>query len=378
MDGSSPRAADNSGPNLLILQQQMIKEVSISEFHLRLTKPFTYATLTMHELPYALVKITDESGNIGYGEAAASWDVNGETPTGVVAFNPIIQRLLADQQLNSVNDVSNCLSIVSREVAYNSALKSGIEAALLDLLGKKVGKNVLKLLGGKPKSITSQRIISMADYDAVLKGETDKKLIGATFVKVKSNANVEKAISVLKYIRQKFPQIKMTIDANQSWGDYNFALERVKKVEPYKIEWIEQPCLADDLESLKKLTKESPIPVMLDESICDYRDTVLNLEAGCGKLINIKLAKCGGIMEAVKIAAWCDEHKFGYMIGDMIHSQLGAVTNLYAGALSNPMIHDQNDPERISEDPTSGVIYDPATNSFLPPTGSGLGIEVKK
>lgn len=356
----------------------MIKEVSISEFHLRLTKPFTYATLTMHELPYALVKITDESGNIGYGEAAASWDVNGETPAGAVALNDIISRLLVGQKLISVDSVRDCLNIVSRELAYNSALKSGIEAALLDLLGKNVGKNVLELLGGKPKSIVSQRIISMADYDAVLKSEMDKKLTGATFVKVKSNANVEKAIPVLKYIRQKFPQVKLTIDANQGWGDFEAALERIEKVEPYKIEWIEQPCLADDLDSLKKLTKESPIPVMLDESICDYRDAVLNLEAGCGKMLNIKLAKCGGIMEAVKIAAWCDEHEFGYMIGDMIHSQLGAVTNLYAGALSNPMIHDQNDPERVADDPTSGVSYDPATNSFFPPTGIGLGIEIKK
>lgn len=323
-----------------------------------------------------MVQITDESGNIGYGEAAASWDVNGETPAGTVALNDIISRLLTGQKLATVDDVRNCLNIVSRELAFNFALKSGIEAALLDLLGKKLGKNALELLGGKPKEIYSQRIISMADYAAALQGELDPKLKGATFVKVKSNANVDALIPVLEYVRQKFPNLKITLDANQGWGDYKSAMAKLHQVEPYKIEWIEQPCLADDLESLKKLTKESPIPVMLDESICDYRDVVLNMEAGVGNMINIKLAKCGGIMEAVKIAAWCDEHKVKYMIGDMIHSQLGAVTNIYAGALSSPMIHDQNDPERVADDPTSGVSYNKETNSFLPPTGVGLGIDI--
>lgn len=354
----------------------MIKEVKITEFRLKLTKPFSYATLTMYELPYALVKMTDSNGLTGYGEVAASWDVNGETPTGVVAFNPIISRLLGGQKLDSVDDVKECLNIVSREVAYNFALKSGLEAALLDLLGKIAKKNVLELLGGKPKTIASQRIVSMADYEAVLQGEMDAKLKGATFVKVKSNADVDSLIPVLEYLRKNFPDIKITLDANQGWGDYESAIKKLLQVESYKIEWIEQPCLADDLESLKKLTKESPIPVMLDESICDYRDVVLNMEAGVGKMINIKLAKCGGIMEAVKIAKWCDEHKFGYMIGDMLHSELGTVTNLYAGALTNPLIQDVMDPSRVTGDPTSGVDYDAKTNTFLPPKGVGLGIDI--
>ena len=113
---------------------------------------------------------------------------------------------------------------------------------------------------------------------------------------------------------------------------------------------------------------------MLDESCGPLNEVILHIEGGCGDMVNVKLAKCGGLLAALEIFKWCGDHQVPYMIGDMIHSQLGTVVNLYAGLLGEPLAQDLTPLDRLANDPSSGIVVQ--SSHFVPPEGPGTGIKL--
>ena len=113
---------------------------------------------------------------------------------------------------------------------------------------------------------------------------------------------------------------------------------------------------------------------MLDESCGTLDEVILFIEGGCGGMVNVKLAKCGGLLAAIEIFNWCEKHKILYMIGDMIHSQLGTAINLFAGLLGKPQVQDFTPLDRLSRDPSSGINVQ--NNHFILPKGPGIGINL--
>jgi len=351
----------------------MISKLDIQPFILELKKPFSYAALTLTHLPYALVRVEDSDGVVGYGEAALAWDATGETTASAMGMRQYIWPLIKDVQISSVEDVASLMDVVQCSITRNGGVKAGLEAALFDLLGKRENKNLLEFFSAMPKKIVSQTVLSFGDFQSVLDGTHVFGAPSSIKIKCGKSFDMEK---VIEAVRKKFPDIVLNIDVNQGWHNSGYALRCIKTLAPFNLAWVEQPLPVSDVVGYKKLVGESPLSIMLDESVCTLQDVVLCIGAGCGTLINIKLAKCGGLLPALAIARWCETRDVRYMIGDMIHSSLGTAMNLYAGALCNPVAQDLTTPDALTSDPTSGVVCEDGV--FSPPTGPGLGIRFTK
>lgn len=355
-----------------------IKKIFFKEFNLKLSNPFGYFTATLEYLPYILVKIETDNGLVGLGEAAIAWDVTGETQEGALGLQKYIDPLLINHDLNSVEDIKELVAKVNINVYKNNALKSGIEFALLDALGKDKGKPIYELLGGKYKdSVLAQRVFPFKEkHSDDLKEKIELSLkSGAKIIKFKAGDDFEKDYAVIEKVVAWFPEIKIVLDINQGWTDAEKALPLILKLEKFKnnINWIEQPILASDFEGLAELSAQTQIPIMADESCHDLLD-LKNLHLNKSvNLINIKLAKTGGLLAAIEMVNYCEAHNIKYMLGDMIVSSLGTAANLHMSTLGNFISFDLTPVGELSHDPFTGLKV--KDYLFSIPQNHGLGVE---
>ena len=356
-----------------------IIKVLAEKFNIKLTEPFSYFLATLQYLPYILITIQTNDGIKGYGEASIGWDTTGEMQKGCLEiFDKIVKPLILNKKINNLEDVSAILKEVKTYIYGNTALKAGIEAALLDALGKSTKKPVYKLFGGKAKDyIVPQKVFSFENKDICKLQQQVKEAYenGAQYFKFKAGPDIKELCNVFNVLSKINSKYKFIIDVNQGWKNACFALKNIKKIEKFNIAWIEQPIYHEDFTGLADIRKNTKIPIMADESC----HTMIDLEnlylRNSIDLINIKLAKCGGIIEAIKMVKFCNEHKIGYMLGDMISSALGTAANLHMAILGNFVSYDITMPERIKSDLFSGLRFS-GLKAFIP-QGIGLGVRPK-
>lgn len=355
-----------------------IIKASAEKFNIKLAEPFSYFLATLRYLPYVLINIKTDDGIEGYGEASIGWDTTGEMQKGTIEiFNKIVKPLIINKKIDSLDDVIAILEEAKTYIYGNTALKAGLEAALLDTLGKSTKKPVYKIFGGKAKEhITPQKVFSFENKDIhKLKRQVEGAYkSGVRYFKFKAGPDIKALCTIFDVLSEFNPKYKFIIDVNQGWRDACFALKIITKLEKYNIAWIEQPIYHEDFAGLAEIRKNTKIPIMADESC----HTILDLEnlylRNSIDLINIKLAKCGGIIEAIKMVKFCDKHKIGYMLGDMVSSALGTATNLHMATLGNFVSYDITMPGRIKSDLFSGLSFS-GLRVFIP-KGIGLGVKI--
>ena len=166
--------------------------------------------------------------------------------------------------------------------------------------------------------------------------------------------------------------IKIRFDANQGYS-LQESLSFLKGVEHANIELFEQPTGKSDFEMLKIITQKSDLPVMADESLLSLRDAFKLSRDQCTDLINIKLMKTGGILEAMHVNSVAKAAGIGAMVGCMDESALGIAAGLHF-ALSRPNIQyaDLDGHLDIVDDPFEGLL-NIRNGELFPPEGSGLG-----
>jgi L-alanine-DL-glutamate epimerase-like enolase superfamily enzyme len=132
----------------------------------------------------------------------------------------------------------------------------------------------------------------------------------------------------------------LRVDANQAW-DLESAKAICEGVAPFNIELIEQPLKADELDNMAHLQALTPIPLLADESVFSLEDAKKVIAKKAARYINIKLMKCGGIYQAIKIADYAKKHHINCMIGCMIESPISiAAAAHFANSASNVTMYD--------------------------------------
>jgi len=355
----------------------VIIKISIEKFDLELNSPFSYFTAALHCLPYAIVSIETNTGLIGFGEVAAAWDITGETQEGAIGLKKYIKQILLEKPLNEVSDVVEIMKNINGNIYGNSALKAGIEMALLDLLGKFKKQPVYKLFNDKPKQdIIPQKVCSFEEaHSPQLKKEIQQAIINGTKIfKFKIGQGKGKDLFLVKEISKISPKIKIVLDVNQGWENADYAISIIKELEKFNIAWIEQPLPYCNYEGLNQIRKSTKIPIMVDESCHTLLDLQNLYRNDALDMVNIKLAKCGGILEMIKMINFCEKNEIRYMLGDMISSSLGTAANLHAAMLGNFISFDVTFPNRIKNDLFFGLKFDKA-KAFIP---QSIGLGVKK
>jgi L-alanine-DL-glutamate epimerase-like enolase superfamily enzyme len=179
---------------------------------------------------------------------------------------------------------------------------------------------------------------------------------GVRTIKVKLGKNGKEDVERIRLIRAAVgPDIALRIDANQGW-DFATAVETLNALAGYDIQFCEQPIHHHYDNLLPELRRQSPVKIMADESVCNHFDAIRIIESGGCDYINIKLAKSGGILEAIRIADVAATYGIPCMLGGMLESRLGLTAKVHLAMSHENIVYYDLDTCLLGhlEDPVTG------------------------
>jgi L-alanine-DL-glutamate epimerase-like enolase superfamily enzyme len=318
-------------------------KLSHQTIELNPTHPFVIARGGYSHHRNVIVRLTDEAGVEGYGEAAPN-RYYGESVSTVIAalgqFKPVLER--ADPfSLESIE------SHLNRVLRGNASAKGAISSALHDLVGKRLGLPVFRLWG-LDASTTPESSFTIAIAE---NHELEMRVAEARdYPILKIKLGTDRDMEIVRIVRNAAPKKRLRVDANAAWTAKH-AVRMSDFLAEQGVEMIEQPVPANDIEGLRFVRKRSKLPVFADES-CLVATDVGKL-SGAVDGINIKLAKCGSLREALRMVHAARALDMQVMAGCMIESSLG----ISAIAQISPLLDyaDFDGAALLSSDPFRGV-----------------------
>jgi len=325
------------------------------------THPFVIARGGASEHRLLRVRLIADDGCEGWGEAAPNRFYGETTDTALAALERLAPIVAASDPWH-IEDIE---AELHRALRFNGSVKSAISAALHDLAGKRLGIPVYKMWGLDPARapLSSFTIAIAANDDELRKRAADAAPYPVLKVKLGTNRDER----IIRAVRDAAPDKVLRVDANAAWTPKH-ALRMVDVLAECGVEYVEQPVAATDLEGLRFVRERSRLPVIADESCVGPAD-VARL-AGVVDGINIKLSKCGGLREALKMIATARSHGMLVMAGCMIETSLG----ITAAAHFSPLLDyaDFDGAALLSDDPYSGATIERGRIAI--PDAPGLGV----
>ena len=295
-----------------------IIETAIYKFSIPM-HPFTIATGTMDFAQNIFIRIYTDEGFYGVGECSAFPMIVGETQATCFEMAKDFAAIWKGKEPLAIEERMNELHSFT---AFNTTIKSAFDMALYDIAARHANKPLYKFLGGSKKEIETDLTIGIDTPAAMANTAIAYKAKGVRIIKIKLGKKGEEDIERVKQIRLAVGEdILLRIDANQGWN-FETAVTVLQKIEKYNIQFCEQPMRHWEDENLPALRKLSPVKIMADESVFDHHDAKRLLKAGACDYVNIKFSKSGGILEATKINAVCEEHQIPCMMGGMLESRI--------------------------------------------------------
>ena len=309
-----------------------ITEILVKEMTFRRRKVFKIAFASSMYARGVYVKVLTDEGISGMGEAVPMPFVTGETIGGVVAAIEHMKGALigADPE-----DPAAIHDIMDRQIARNSAAKAAIDMACYDIMGKKAGLPVHKLLGAAVDTIQTDVTIGIDTAEKMAEDAAARVAQGFRVLKMKGGISVEDDLANMAAIRAAVGQeTELRIDFNQGY-DFATAAGMLRRLPEFGITEAEQPVPDWDVESMAKLKPLSPVLLMADESIHSPRDAELVCRMDACHVVNIKLMKCGGIYPALQIAAVAKKYGKPCIVGCMSETRLGIAAGAAVVAACN-------------------------------------------
>ncbi|MFM9908289.1 MAG: mandelate racemase/muconate lactonizing enzyme family protein [Chitinophagaceae bacterium] len=337
-------------------------------------EPFVIATETSYYTQNIFIRVHTDADITGMGECSAFPMLVGETQNTCFEVAQDLARILKGKDPLAIEDRMNDFH---QYIAFNSTVKSAFDIALHDLAAKTKGIPLYKFLGGTLKTVQTDLTIGIDTPQKMAATAIEFVKNGVKIIKVKLGKKYKEDVERIRLIREAVGRdILLRIDANQGWT-YEESIYALEHIAPYTIQFCEQPMRRWNDHLLPKLRKISPIKIMADESVFDHRDAIRLIEADACDYINIKLAKSGGILEAIKIANEAEKRNIPCMLGGMVESRLALTAKVHL-AMSHNNIHFYDLDTCLlghKEDPViGGAQYN---NYFLElPSGAGIDADI--
>ncbi len=306
---------------------------------IKTAKPFRIARGETFEKEIILVRL----GN-GIGEGAA-YTTYGETIQGNIQF--LEEKILPVIKRHDPFEVQIIHDELEKISPYFNSIKSAVDMAVYDHIGKELGVPVYRYLGITPEPIATSYTIGIDDIE-IMQKDVEKHLDFEVFkIKVGTGREME----VIKAIREVTKK-PLRLDANEGWTAKEAVWKVNKILETFdNIEFIEQPVPRWDIRGLKYVRENVPIPVIADESFLKLKDLPAIADAVDG--VNVKLAKCGGITEAIRIVHTARAYGLKLMLGSMVETSLAITAAAHIAPLFEYVDLDGN--LLLAEDPFRGV-----------------------
>ena len=320
---------------------------------LALAEEFGIARGARTETSVVRIELAHE-GTVGRGEAHPVY-YRGETAESASAF-------LADAA-GRLGEDPFALEDVLAGLSGDAAGRAALDAALHDWVGRRLGVPVWRLLGLSRRAPVTSFTLGID----TLEGTRDRarRARGYSVLKVKVGGTED--LARLEAVREESP-VPIRVDANEGWT-LESARELLPALVELGVELIEQPFPADDLDGFRALRELSPRPpLVVDEGCHDLRDVAA--VAGYADAINVKLAKSGGLREAVRMIHAARALGLGVMIGCMVESQLAVAPAAHIGSLADWV--DLDGHLLLAEQPFEGLAL--SDGRVLPSDAPGLGV----
>ena len=351
-----------------------IRTIQIGKVSIPLKKPFKTALRVATSMEDIIIKVVTECGAIGYGTAAPTAVITGDTRGSIIEA---IQVLIGPKLIGErIDELENIMAIINKAAVRNSSAKAALDMACYDLFAQKYGMPLYKLLGGAANKTYSDITVSVNEPSEMARDAVEYVAAGFTELKLKIGTDAIIDVERVRAIRQAVGKnIRIRCDANQGWQPK--AVRTIRRFEDcgLDIELVEQPVAAQDIAGLKFVTDNVDTDIMADEAIFSPWDALQVISCRAADLINIKLMKAGGLYNAQKIAAIAEACGMELMIGCMMESAVGAgAAAAFAAGRRSVTRADLDAPLLTSANPVIGGARFSGREIILP-DAPGMGID---
>jgi L-alanine-DL-glutamate epimerase-like enolase superfamily enzyme len=306
-----------------------IAEVRTRRLSVPLHTPFVTALRTATTVETVLVEVVDSDGVVGWGEAPQVWQVTGDSLAGSQAC---LDGPLRDTLVGRPAGLAESTALVQRAVVANRSAKMAADVALHDLAARRSGLTLAEHLASwvgvttlPPTAVRTDVTLAAGTPAELAAAATARVADGFSTLKLKVGTDAATDVARVLAVRAAVgSDVALRLDANQGWD----AFEAVRVIGALEaagtdVEVVEQPVPARDVIGLAYVTAHVETPVMADESLFTLEDLVEIIRLDAADLVNVKLAKCGGLTPALELLRVAHLHGFGTFVGSMMESHIG-------------------------------------------------------
>ena len=299
-----------------------IEKIRLTQEKIKLKVPFVTALREVHFAEFIRVRVICDEGVFAYGEAPATKAITGET------LESITQDIKSIKEQFYGVEVDAALELLHRQ-KIGSGAKAALDIAFVTLQAKEKKYSLSEYFGVVDQTpLKTDITISLGSQEQMLHDAKEALREGMDILKVKLGNDIAHAIQTTQLISKELPHAKLLIDANQAWS-LDETLMYIKELQGYRLELIEQPVAAKELEALKIIRQKSSFKILADEAVFSLEDMKKVIAKGAADMINIKVMKCGGVSQAVAMLRYAREMQIECMLGSMIEGPYSINLTLY-------------------------------------------------
>ncbi len=341
-----------------------------------------------------LVRLTDDAGNVGWGEAPASKDWGGEfgryfgeSPSTVAeVISSYLATAVVGVEVGNLGDLHRRMDLMIKGHPY---AKAALDIAAWDLAGRAAGLSVTQLLGGRVRDrIAITHSIGLMSLEEAAAEAELLAAEGVRAIKVKVGVDPERDIAVVKAVRRAAGEkVEICIDANEGWRTPGEAIRVVRALADVRLKYVEQPVMGID--RLAQVARAIDEPVMADESAWNAHDVLQIIEKQAAQIVSIYTTKPGGLYRALQVAAVCRAAGIVCNVNGSIETGVGNLANVALAAVAEVAelgcVIPVSRPAQFADDRIGGIYYtdDLLREAFhfedgyvAVPDGPGFGIDV--
>lgn len=343
---------------------------------------------------YVLVRMVDEDGREGWGEAPALKDWGGEfgryfgESAAIVGL--VIERYLAPALAGA--DPGNFAELHQRMDAVIKGYpyaKAAVEFAAYDLTARRLGVPVYALLGGASrKRVPVTHSIGLLSVEEAAREAAQVAEEGIRTLKIKVGVDPARDIAVVRAVRAAAGSgVELCVDANEGWRSPGEAIRTIREMESVGLKYAEQPVMG--IERIAEVARAIDTPVMADESAWNAHDVVQIIERRAAQIVSIYTTKPGGLYRAMEVAAVCRAAGILCNVNGSVETGVGNLANIHlaaaAPAVTLSCVVPVSTPAQAQHGQIGGIYYrddliaEPmrlVEGAIEVPEGPGMGIAV--
>ncbi len=306
-----------------------IDRIDLAIVRLPLLRAFATSSSRKSELEHILVKAYTDDGLEGWGECAspsAPYYCEEDTETCWHMLKDFLVPAVLGKEWRDIEQFVRFYGPVKR----NNFAKAGLEMAAWDLLARSEGRPLHALLGGVQREVLSGVSLGIEERLDDLFEQIDR-FLAEGYRRMKLKIGPGKDVEVVRQVRERYPNVPLMADANSAYRLADLPL--LQQLDAFDLTMIEQPLGHDDIVDHATAQRALRTAICLDESIHSAEDARKALDLGSGRVINIKVSRLGGLLEAKRVHDLCLARGIPVWSGGMHEYGIGRAANVAISTL---------------------------------------------